>query len=94
MSGVNNRSLLGSATTTLKAKWVNTSAGFGSPLSFSNFYMDDDKVVLPSHLSISLEKKWIDLKVIKTSVKVPVKKLFALDINLSAVERKSAMAKT
>ncbi|KAG9286815.1 hypothetical protein G9A89_012365 [Geosiphon pyriformis] len=32
--------------------------------------------------------------IIKTPVEVSVKKLFALDINLSAVEKKSAMAKT
>ncbi|KAG9294020.1 hypothetical protein G9A89_019358 [Geosiphon pyriformis] len=39
-------------------------------------------------------KKWIDPKVIKTSVEVSVKKSFALDINLSAIEEKSATAKT
>ncbi|KAG9285553.1 hypothetical protein G9A89_006541 [Geosiphon pyriformis] len=73
---------------------VNTGVGFGSMLGFSNFHMDDDKVVLPPHLPISLEKKWIDLKIIKTPVEVLVKKSFALDINLSAVEGKSATAKT
>ncbi|KAG9304070.1 hypothetical protein G9A89_005980 [Geosiphon pyriformis] len=40
------------------------------------------------------EKKWIDPKIIKTPVEVSVKKLFALDINFSAVEDKSTMAKT
>ncbi|KAG9306459.1 hypothetical protein G9A89_003569 [Geosiphon pyriformis] len=73
---------------------VNTGAGFGSPLGSPNFHMDDNEVVLLSHLPISLEKKWIDPKIIKTSVEVSIRKLFALDINLSAVEGKLAMAKT
>ncbi|KAG9302814.1 hypothetical protein G9A89_009591 [Geosiphon pyriformis] len=94
MSGTNGGSLLGSAAITPKAKQVNTSAGFGSLLSSSNFYMDDNEVVLPLCLSISLEKKWIDLKIIKTLVKVSIRKLFALNINLSAMESKLAMAKT
>ncbi|KAG9297379.1 hypothetical protein G9A89_009463 [Geosiphon pyriformis] len=81
MSGVNDGSLLGLAATTFKTN---------SP----NFYIDDDEVVLPSRLFISLEKKWIDPKVIKTLVEVSVKKLFTLNINFSAVEEKSAMAKT
>ncbi|KAG9289756.1 hypothetical protein G9A89_014491 [Geosiphon pyriformis] len=62
------------------SKWVNTGAVFGSPLGSPNFYMDNDKV--------------IDPKIIKTPMKVLVKKLFVLDINLSAVKEKSAMAKT
>ncbi|KAG9291895.1 hypothetical protein G9A89_004833 [Geosiphon pyriformis] len=60
---------------------------------FSNFYMDDDEVVLSFHLPISLEKK-CDPKIIKTSIEVLVKKLFALDINLLAVKKKSTMVKT
>ncbi|KAG9302317.1 hypothetical protein G9A89_008809 [Geosiphon pyriformis] len=56
--------------------------------------MNDNEVVLSSRLPISLEKKWIDPKIIKTPVEVSVKKLFALDINLSAVEGKLATAKT
>ncbi|KAG9300963.1 hypothetical protein G9A89_005021 [Geosiphon pyriformis] len=67
MSGTNGESLL-----------VNTGAGFGSLFGSPNFHMDDDEVVLLSHLPISLEKK----------------KLFALDINLSAIEGKLAMTKT
>ncbi|KAG9295817.1 hypothetical protein G9A89_009046 [Geosiphon pyriformis] len=51
-------------------------------------------VVLPSCLPISLDKKWIDSKIIKTPMEVSVKKLFALNINLLAVERKSTTAKT
>ncbi|KAG9294135.1 hypothetical protein G9A89_021494 [Geosiphon pyriformis] len=94
MSKVNGESLLGSAVTTLKAKRVNTGAGFGFLLGSPNFYMDDKEVVLPSYLSISLEKKWIDPKIIKTSMEVSIKKSFALDINLSAIEDKLAMAKT
>ncbi|KAG9296726.1 hypothetical protein G9A89_001358 [Geosiphon pyriformis] len=57
MSGANGESLLGLAATTPKAKRVNTGASFGSPLGSPNFHMDDDKVVLSFHLSISLEKK-------------------------------------
>ncbi|KAG9298321.1 hypothetical protein G9A89_002809 [Geosiphon pyriformis] len=94
MFGTNGRSLLGSAATTPKAKQINTGTGFGSPLGFPNFHMDDDEVVLPPHLLISLEKKWIDPKIIKTPVKVSIRKLFALNINLSAVENKLVMAKT
>ncbi|KAG9284978.1 hypothetical protein G9A89_009788 [Geosiphon pyriformis] len=56
--------------------------------------MDDNEVVLSSQLPISLKKKWIDLKIVKTSVEVSIRKSFALDINLSAVEGKSATAKT
>ncbi|KAG9301356.1 hypothetical protein G9A89_018028 [Geosiphon pyriformis] len=94
MSEVNGGSFLGLVATTPKAKQVNTGVGFGSSLSSPNFHMDNKEVVLPFHLSISLEKKWIDPKIIKTPVEVLIKKLFALDINLSAVEGKSAMAKT
>ncbi|KAG9296583.1 hypothetical protein G9A89_015175 [Geosiphon pyriformis] len=35
-----------------------------------------------------------DSKIVKTQVEISIKKFFVLDINLSAVERKSAMAKT
>ncbi|KAG9299645.1 hypothetical protein G9A89_020816 [Geosiphon pyriformis] len=94
MSGANGGSLLGLAATISKAKRVNTSAGFGSLLGSSNFYIDNNEVVLFPHLPISLEKKWIDPKIIKTSVEVSVKKSFALDINLLAVEEKLVMAKT
>ncbi|KAG9299531.1 hypothetical protein G9A89_020702 [Geosiphon pyriformis] len=89
MSGTNGRSLLSSAATTLKAKQVNTGAGFGSSLGSSNFHMNNDKVVLPFCLPISLEKKWIEPKIIKTPVEMSIRKSFALDINLSAVEKKS-----
>ncbi|KAG9302832.1 hypothetical protein G9A89_009609 [Geosiphon pyriformis] len=75
MSRTNGGSLLGSAATTSKTNSL-------------NFHMDDDKVVLPPCLSISLEKKWIDPKIIKTPVEVSIRKLFALDINFSALIRK------
>ncbi|KAG9301075.1 hypothetical protein G9A89_015811, partial [Geosiphon pyriformis] len=51
-------------------------------------------IVLPLRMSIPLDKKWIDPKIGKTQVEMSVKKSFALDINLLAVEGKSAMAKT
>ncbi|KAG9284012.1 hypothetical protein G9A89_022786 [Geosiphon pyriformis] len=89
MSGINGGSLLGSAATTPKAKRINTGAGFGSPLGSPNFHMNDNEVVLFPRLPISLEKKWIDPKIIKTPVKVSIKKSFALDINLLVMEKKS-----
>ncbi|KAG9307608.1 hypothetical protein G9A89_023173 [Geosiphon pyriformis] len=73
---------------------INTGAVFGSPLHFSNFSIDDNKVVLPLHLPISLNKKWIDPKIIKTSMEMSIKKLFALDIDFLAIKEKLAMAKT
>ncbi|KAG9301756.1 hypothetical protein G9A89_003303 [Geosiphon pyriformis] len=94
MSETDGGFFLGSAATTSKAKQVNTGAGFGSSLGFSNFHMNDNEVVLPSRLSIFLEKKWIDPKIIKTSVEVSIKKSFALDISLSAVEDKLTTVKT
>ncbi|KAG9296027.1 hypothetical protein G9A89_011879 [Geosiphon pyriformis] len=94
MTDINERSLLGSAATTPKVKRVNTGAMFGSPLGSPNFTIDNDEIVLPPRLPISLEKKWINPKIIKTSVEVSIKKSFALDINLSAVKGNSAMVKT
>ncbi|KAG9300077.1 hypothetical protein G9A89_018354 [Geosiphon pyriformis] len=94
LTGVNERSLLGSAATTSKANCVNTDTMFGSPLGSPNFTMNDDKIVLSLRLSIFLEKKWIDPKIVKTLVEVSIKKSFALDINLSAVKGNLAMAKT
>ncbi|KAG9287232.1 hypothetical protein G9A89_008862 [Geosiphon pyriformis] len=40
------------------------------------------------------KQKWIDLKLTKTQIEIPVRKFFVLDINLSAMEDKSATAKT
>ncbi|KAG9307479.1 hypothetical protein G9A89_017309 [Geosiphon pyriformis] len=95
MTGINVGSLLGSAANTLKSKHVNTGAVFGSLLGFPNFDIDNDKEVsLSSYLSISLDKNWVDPKIIKTQMEVLVRKLFVLDVNLLAVKGKSAMAKT
>ncbi|KAG9297559.1 hypothetical protein G9A89_007634 [Geosiphon pyriformis] len=94
ITGVNSESYPDLAVTTSKAKCVNTDIGFGSSLSSSNFYMEDNKVVLSSRLPIFLKKKWIDPKIIKTPVEVSVRKLFALDINLLVVKDKSVTAKT
>ncbi|KAG9291994.1 hypothetical protein G9A89_017893 [Geosiphon pyriformis] len=81
---------------TPNAKRFNTGVTIGSPLSSINYDMDDDEeeVSLPLQLSFFLEKVWVDPKIVKTQMKVAVKKSFALDINLSAVEGKSATAKT
>ncbi|KAG9284320.1 hypothetical protein G9A89_007475 [Geosiphon pyriformis] len=90
-----NKSFLGSATITLKAKRVKNNLACGAPLGSLNYNMDDDDSgFLPPPLGIFLERKWLDSKIIKTQVKVAVKKFFALNINLSAVEGKLATAKT
>ncbi|KAG9300820.1 hypothetical protein G9A89_003169 [Geosiphon pyriformis] len=80
---------------TPQAKRFNNGVIVGSPLSSINFNIEEEKEV--SFLlckSFSLDKMWIDPKIIKTQVEVAVKKSFALDINLLAVEGKSATAKT
>ncbi|KAG9285914.1 hypothetical protein G9A89_013339 [Geosiphon pyriformis] len=78
-----------------KAKCFNNSATVGSPLGSINYDMEEEKEVSPPpHKSFSLDKVWVDPKIIKTQVKVTMKKSFALDINLLAVERKLATAKT
>ncbi|KAG9284836.1 hypothetical protein G9A89_003759 [Geosiphon pyriformis] len=78
-----------------QAKHFNNGATVGSPFGSINYNMEEkEEVSLPFHKSFSLDKMWVDSKIIKTQVEVAVKKSFALDINLSAVEGKSAMAKT
>ncbi|KAG9298762.1 hypothetical protein G9A89_012830 [Geosiphon pyriformis] len=57
ISGANNGSLLGLATTMPKVKQVNTNAVFGFSLSFLNFSINNDEIILFSHLPISLNKK-------------------------------------
>ncbi|KAG9289020.1 hypothetical protein G9A89_015569 [Geosiphon pyriformis] len=80
---------------TPNAKHFNTGAAISSLLSSINYDMDDEEEVsLPPRLFFSLEKVWVDPKIVKTQVEVAVKKSFTLDINLSAVEEKLAMAKT
>ncbi|KAG9285324.1 hypothetical protein G9A89_010799 [Geosiphon pyriformis] len=95
ITGINVGSLLDLAANISKAKHINTDAIFGLPLESPNFVMDNDEdVSLSPYLLIFLKKKWIDLKIIKTQVEVSAKKSFALNINFSAVEGKSATAKT
>ncbi|KAG9294018.1 hypothetical protein G9A89_019356 [Geosiphon pyriformis] len=53
--------------------------------------MDKDDGLFSPSLKISLEKKWVDPKIVKSQVEVSVRKSFALDINLSAVEEKLIM---
>ncbi|KAG9300917.1 hypothetical protein G9A89_004975 [Geosiphon pyriformis] len=80
---------------TPQAKRFNNSAIVDSPLGSINFDMEEkEEVSLPPYKFFSLDKTWIDPKIIKTQVEVAVKKSFALDINFSAVKRKSAMTKT
>ncbi|KAG9290392.1 hypothetical protein G9A89_007123 [Geosiphon pyriformis] len=94
ITGINVGSLLDSAANTSKTKHVNTGAIFGFPLGFPNFVMDNDEdISFLSRLPISLEKKWIDPKIIKTQIEMSAKKSFTLNINLSTVEEKSVMAK-
>ncbi|KAG9304065.1 hypothetical protein G9A89_005975 [Geosiphon pyriformis] len=95
MISINVGSFLNSAANTSKAKHVNTGAIFSSPFGSFNFVIDNDEnVSLSFCLSISLEKKWIDPKIVKTQVEVSVKKFFTLDINLSAVKENLTTAKT
>ncbi|KAG9290209.1 hypothetical protein G9A89_022185 [Geosiphon pyriformis] len=96
MSGGFDGSFSDSAVNTLKAKRVNTSANFGSPIGSPDFEMDEKMKPLPPPLrkKVPLNKIWIDFKIIKTPVEVLVKKSFALDIDLLAVEEKLAMQKT
>ncbi|KAG9299206.1 hypothetical protein G9A89_013854 [Geosiphon pyriformis] len=94
MASISSEPLLGLAATTLKTKQFNTSVDFGFSLSSPNFFINDGKVILLLHVNFSLEKKWIDPKITKVQVNVSVKKPFALDINLLAVEKKSATVKT
>ncbi|KAG9294888.1 hypothetical protein G9A89_003228 [Geosiphon pyriformis] len=95
MSDGDNSSLLGSAVNTLRANKLSTDIDFGSPLSFSNFAMDEEIKFLPLPIKKAFsDSKWVDPIIIKTQVEVSVKKFFALNINLSAIEDKLMMAKT
>ncbi|KAG9299420.1 hypothetical protein G9A89_009372 [Geosiphon pyriformis] len=76
---------------TPNVKRFNTGAVVGFPLGSINYDMNDkEEVFLPFRLFFSLEKVWVDLKFVKSQVEVAVKKSFTLDINLSAMEEKSA----
>ncbi|KAG9284318.1 hypothetical protein G9A89_007473 [Geosiphon pyriformis] len=95
LAGGGDGSLLSSTATIPKAKSVKNNLNCGSPFSFLDYNMDnDDGGPLPPSLGISLDRIWLDPKIIKTQVEVAVKKSFTLDINLSAVEGKLAMSKT
>ncbi|KAG9298402.1 hypothetical protein G9A89_000401 [Geosiphon pyriformis] len=59
-----------------------------------DYNIDENDGPLSLSLKISLEKKWVDPKIVKSQVEVSVRKFFALNINLSAVKEKLAMAKT
>ncbi|KAG9284063.1 hypothetical protein G9A89_022837 [Geosiphon pyriformis] len=93
--GSSDKFFLSSAATTPKTKKVKNDLVYGSPLGSLDYDMDNnDGDFLSPLLGISLKKKWLDPKIVKTQVEVAVKKSFALDINLSTVEGKLAMAKT
>ncbi|KAG9297001.1 hypothetical protein G9A89_008587 [Geosiphon pyriformis] len=96
MSGGFDSSFLDLAVNTPKAKQVNTGANFSSPIGSLDFKMDEEMKPLPLSLrkKVSLDKIWIDSKIIKTSVEMSVKKSFALDINFLAVEGKLTTQKT
>ncbi|KAG9286029.1 hypothetical protein G9A89_022706 [Geosiphon pyriformis] len=94
MTDVSAGSLLGSAVNTPKAKIVISDVVDGSPLGSINYDMDEDAEDLPPPLNLPLSKRWVNFKVVKTLVEVAVKKSYALDINLLAVEGKSTTAKT
>ncbi|KAG9307235.1 hypothetical protein G9A89_017063 [Geosiphon pyriformis] len=95
LAGSDNGSLLGLAATTPKAKRVKNNLDCGSPLGLLDYNVnDEDGGSLPPPLGIPLEKMWLDPKIVKSQVEVAVRKSFALDINLSTVEDKSATVKT
>ncbi|KAG9297352.1 hypothetical protein G9A89_005636 [Geosiphon pyriformis] len=85
---------LGLAVTTSKAKKVIIDLVGGFSIGTIDFGIDEDIIHLPSSLNISLEKRLIDPKIVKTQVEVPIKKFFVLDINLFAVKGKLVTAKT
>ncbi|KAG9295424.1 hypothetical protein G9A89_013453 [Geosiphon pyriformis] len=95
LAGSGGGSLLGLAAMTPKAKRVKNNLDCGFPLSFLDYNMDNDNSgpLLPP-LGISLDRIWLDPKIIKTQVEIAVKKLFTLDINISNVKDKSVIAKT
>ncbi|KAG9295383.1 hypothetical protein G9A89_013412 [Geosiphon pyriformis] len=64
--GVDNSSFFGSATNTSKAKRVITNLVCGFFLGSINYGMDEDDVPLLPSFKISLEKKWVDLKIVKS----------------------------
>ncbi|KAG9302365.1 hypothetical protein G9A89_011791, partial [Geosiphon pyriformis] len=82
------------AATTPKAKRVSSNLISGLPIGTIDFGMDENLVYLFPPFNISFDKKWVNSKVVKTLIEVFIRKFFALNINLSAVEKKSAMAKT
>ncbi|KAG9304114.1 hypothetical protein G9A89_006024 [Geosiphon pyriformis] len=92
--GSNGGFLLGSAASTSKARKRNNGLISGSPVGIIDFEINEKVGSLLPSLNFSLDKKWIDSKIVKTQIEVLVKKSFALDINLSAMEEKSATAKT
>ncbi|KAG9297347.1 hypothetical protein G9A89_004009 [Geosiphon pyriformis] len=95
LAGGGDGSLLGSTAMTPKAKRVKNNLDCGSPLGFLDYNMDNnDGGPFPFSLGISLDRIWLDPKIIKTQVEVVIKKSFTLDINLSAVEGKSVTFKT
>ncbi|KAG9304163.1 hypothetical protein G9A89_019725 [Geosiphon pyriformis] len=96
MSGGFDGFFLDSAVNTPKAKRVNTGANFGSLIGSPDFEIDEEVKPLPVPLKkkIPLDRIWVNSKIVKTPVEVAVKKFFALDINLLAVEKKSVMSKT
>ncbi|KAG9294995.1 hypothetical protein G9A89_017789 [Geosiphon pyriformis] len=93
--GSSNKSFFGLVAITPKAKKVKNNLACGSSLGSLDYDIDNnDGGFFSPPLGVSLKKKWLDPKIIKTQVKVAVKKSYALDINLSTVEGKSAMTKT
>ncbi|KAG9285999.1 hypothetical protein G9A89_022675 [Geosiphon pyriformis] len=80
---------------TPQAKHFNNGVIIGFPLGSINYDMEEEEEIsLSLYKSFSLDKAWIDSKIIKIQMEVAVKKSFTLNINLSAVKEKSAMAKT
>ncbi|KAG9284540.1 hypothetical protein G9A89_014144 [Geosiphon pyriformis] len=92
--GLNSSFFFSLITITPKVKRVSINLIGGFFVGTIDFEIDEDMVYLSSSLNISLNKRWINPKVVKTHIKMSIKKFFTLDINLSAVEKKLAIAKT
>ncbi|KAG9303064.1 hypothetical protein G9A89_000096 [Geosiphon pyriformis] len=89
LAGGGDGSLFGSAAMTSKAKRIKSNLDCSSPFGSLNYNIDnDDSGLLPPPLGISLDRIWLDPKIIKTQVKVAVKKSFVLDVNISNMEGK------
>ncbi|KAG9303927.1 hypothetical protein G9A89_005837 [Geosiphon pyriformis] len=72
IQSVDNRSFLGSVANTFKAKRVNIDVILGFPFGSPNYNIKEEMELFSLPLSISLDKRWIDPKIVKTLLEVAV----------------------